>query len=98
MNTNIVLSLEIANRILDIKKTELSMLVTTLQETPTLSDELVYLLAEFWNVTKQEVNALEDAIASLEEQKDIFGKIGLPKDIEIVPADDYPDDQQPDDN
>ncbi|NCN07484.1 hypothetical protein GW933_02210 [Candidatus Falkowbacteria bacterium] len=95
MDTNITGSLEIAKAILAMKETELQMLVTVLQEAHYLSDELVCLLAEFWGVAKQEAQALAEAITSLEQQKEIFGNIGLPKEIEIASKEDYPDDQQP---
>ena len=98
METNLVVSLDIAKQILNMKKSEMEMLIIVLQDVDDLSDELVCLFAEFWNVSNKEFMALKEVIKSLEQQIKIFGKIGLIKDIEIAPKEDYPDDQQSDNN
>lgn len=95
MEVNLVVSLDIARKILEIQKTELRMLTTILQKTKSLSDELIVLLAESCNTTTKRIADLEKVIASLQEQKRIFGNTGLPKELEIAPKEDYPDAQQP---
>lgn len=95
MEADLEISLNIAKEILKLKRAELKMLVITLQDTKALSDELICLLAEFWNVANKEVEALQQVIDSLKEQKRIFGKTGLKKELEIVPKEEYPDEQQP---
>ena len=96
MVADLALSLKLAQKILGVKKTELAILTTVLQETPTLTDELITFLAELWNFGQRDVNALEKEITSLQEQKRIFGNQGvLPKELDIVPKNDYPKSQQP---
>ena len=90
MESNLVVSLDIAQRILDAKKSELSMLTVNLQDVPDLDDQLVALMAEFWYVTTREVEALEKLITDLQEQKKIFGAKGLPKELEMASKEDYP--------
>ncbi|MDO8669384.1 MAG: hypothetical protein Q7K65_03775 [Candidatus Buchananbacteria bacterium] len=98
METDLVLSLRIAREVMVTKKAEAEMLVYTLQNNPRLSDELIALFAEFWNMATRKIEALEQAINSLEEQKSIFGKTGLIKELQIVPKENYPDNQQPQDS
>lgn len=90
MESNLVVSLDIAQRILSAKKSELSMLTVNLQDVPDLDDQLIALMAEFWNVITREIENLEKLMANLQEQKNIFGAKGLPKELEIAPKEDYP--------
>ena len=96
MVADLALSLKLAKKVLLVKKTELDMLNTVLQEMPTLTDELITFLAELWNIGQRDIKALEKVIASLEEQKRIFGNQGvLPKELNIIPKEEYPESQQP---
>ena len=94
MEADLALSLRIAEKLLANEKMELKMLTIVLQETPGITDELIVLLAEFYYAQKKKIEALEKVIASIKEQKIIFGDKGLNKELNIVPKNEYPDSQQ----
>jgi hypothetical protein len=95
METNLEVSLDITRNVLERKRDELKSLTTFLQETPDLDDQVVVLLAEICNITKGEIERIEKIVDGLEQQIHIFGKLGLPKELETVHKNDYPDNQQP---
>ncbi|OGY43188.1 MAG: hypothetical protein A3B89_00845 [Candidatus Buchananbacteria bacterium RIFCSPHIGHO2_02_FULL_40_13] len=94
MESDLVLSLKMTQKILDTKRSELRLLTTILQENKALDDELVTVLAELCNQTIRQIKALESVIVSLEKQKGIFGKTGLPKELKTIPDEEYPESQR----